>query len=290
MRIAHLTLGDFEVFGLNDGFFYLDGGTMFGVVPKVLWERKCPADPKNRIKLSTNCFLVKTPEANILVETGLGSKQSKRFLEIFSIQREQGLLSELKKIGLTVEDIDVVFNTHLHYDHCGGNTVVNREGTVVPTFPKAKYVVQKGEWEAALNPEEREKPGYIRDDFWPLKNSGRLKLIEGDCEIAKGVKAVHVPGHTAHHQCLRVQSQGKTLFFLGDLVPMTAHMNLAYVMSFDLLPQVTLNNKRKYYEESIREDWILAFDHDPEHYFGKVQKISEKYDFKPVRADVSESG
>jgi glyoxylase-like metal-dependent hydrolase (beta-lactamase superfamily II) len=287
MRVAHLSLGDFEIFGFNDGFFYLDGGTMFGVVPKVLWERKCPADPKNRIKLSANCFLVKTPEANIIVETGLGSKQSKKFLEIFSIQRDLGLPLELKKIGLNVEDIDVVFNTHLHYDHCGGNTVVNEEREVVPTFPKAQYIIQRGEWEAALNPEEREKPGYVRDDFCPLKNFGRLKFIEGDSGIVEGVQAIHVPGHTAHHQCLKVQSRGRVLFFLGDLVPMTAHMNLAYVMSFDLLPQVTLNNKRKYYEQSIREGWVLAFDHDPEHYFGQVQQVSGKYEFRPVSYDLS---
>ena len=288
MKIAHLSLGDFEIFGLNDGFFYLDGGTMFGVVPKVLWERKCPADPKNRIKLSTNCFVIKTPQATLLVETGLGSKQSKKFLEIFSIQRDQGLPAELKKIGLKPEDIDIVFNTHLHYDHCGGNTAANQEGEVVPVFPKARYIIQRGEWEAALNPEEREKPGYVRDDFLPLENSDRLRLIEGDYEIVKGVQAVHVPGHTAHHQCLKVQSQGRVLFFLGDLVPMTAHMNLAYVMSFDLLPQVTLNNKRKYYEQSIREGWILAFDHDPEHSFGQVQKISGRYEFLPVSYDVSD--
>jgi len=282
MRIEKLTLGSFEIYGLQDGHFHLDGGAMFGVVPKVLWQRRFPADEKNRIKLSLNCILVKTKKALFLVETGIGAKLDQKSSDLYAVKREPGLIPSLEKLGVGIEDVNFVINTHLHFDHCGGNTHKNKEGKIVPTFPKAKYIVQKGEWEYALHPCERDRTSYQADNFLPLEKHDLAWIIEGNKKISEGVEVALVPGHTAFHQCVKVQSQGEVLFFLGDLVPTSAHIGLPYIMSYDLFPLETLKNKKIYYEEAIKKDWILVFDHDPEHYFGKVLKEGDKYKFQPL--------
>lgn len=280
-----LHLRDFEIVGLRDGFFSLDGGAMFGVVPKVLWEKKFPSDSKNRIRLALNCFIIKTREVNVLVETGLGNKFNQKFSDIYSVEIKPGLVSALREAGIEVEDIDLVVNTHLHFDHCGGNTVENEKGEIVPTFPRARYVIQRGEWEYALDPSERDRASYLDENFLPVKKHGQLELIDGEKEIVPGVRAVPVPGHTAYHQCVKVESQGKVLFFLGDMVPTSAHVSLSYIMSYDLFPLETLKNKKKVYEQAIEEDWILAFDHDPDYFFGKVKKAGQKFEFEPLSSD-----
>jgi len=291
MRIEKLTLGSFEIYGLQDGSFRLDGGAMFGVVPKVLWQKRFPADEENRIKLSLNCLLIKTKEALILVETGIGAKLDQKSSTLYVIKREPGLISSLRKLGVGIEDINFVINTHLHFDHCGGNTYKNEEGEIVPTFPEAKCIIQKGEWEYALYPSERDQASYLTENFLPLEKYGLVRLIEGDQKISEGVEVLVVPGHTAFHQCVKVQTKEEILFFLGDLVPTTAHIGLPYIMSYDLFPLETLKNKKKYYEQAIKEDWVLAFNHDPGHYFGKVMKEGDKYKFQPLsvakRNDIS---
>lgn len=274
-----LKLGDFEILGLRDGFFYLDGGAMFGVVPRVLWEKKCAPDMKNRIKLSLNSLLVKTPEALVLVETGIGSKSDQRFRDIYGIERRPGLLTSLSRRGFRAEDVDVVINTHLHFDHCGGNTFRTEKGETVPTFPRARYIVQKGEWESALQPNEREKSSYLQENFLPLEKYGLLELVNGDQLVVPGVEVVLAPGHTSWHQCVKVQSRGQTLFYLGDLVPTSAHIGLPYIMSYDLYPLETMETRKKFYEPAIAENWILAFVHDPVHYFGRIRKKNGKYEF-----------
>jgi len=284
MRIKKLTLGSFEIYGLQDGLFRLDGGAMFGVVPKVLWEKRFPADEKNRIKLALNCLLIKTKKALFLVETGIGSKLNLKSSDLYSVKTEPGLIPSLRKLGVEAEDMNFVVNTHLHFDHCGGNTSKNKEGEIVPTFPMAKYIIQKGEWEYALHPSERDRASYLDENFLPLEKYSLAQIIEGKKQISAGVEVFPVPGHTAFHQCVKVQSQGEILFFLGDLVPTTAHIGLPYIMSYDLFPLETLKNKKIYYEKAIREDWILAFNHDPEHYFGKVVKEGDKYKFQPLPA------
>lgn len=274
-----LKLGDFEILGLRDGFFYLDGGAMFGVVPRVLWEKKYAPDMKNRIKLSLNSLLVKTPEALVLVETGIGSKSDQRFRDIYGIERRPGLLTSLSRRGFRAEDVDVVINTHLHFDHCGGNTFRTEKGETVPTFPRARYIVQKGEWESALQPNEREKSSYLPENFLPLEKYGLLDLVNGDQLVVPGVEVVLAPGHTSWHQCVKVQSRGQTLFYLGDLVPTSAHIGLPYIMSYDLYPLETMETRKKFYEPAIAENWILAFVHDPVHYFGRIRKKNGKYEF-----------
>jgi len=282
MTIDRISLDQFEIYGLRDGFFSLDGGAMFGVVPKTLWEKKFPADEKNRIKLALNSILIKTAKELILVETGIGGDLDPKFYDYYSVERKPGLVLSLEKLGYQAEDIDLVVNTHLHFDHCGGNTSKNEKGEDVPTFPKARYIIQKGEWEDALHPSERDKASYLEQNFLPLEKHGLLQLVDGNKEISEGVEVIVVPGHTSRHQCLKVSTGGKVFFFLGDLVPTSAHVGLSYIMSYDLFPQQTLENKREYFEQAIEEDWILAFNHDPEHFFGKVKKVNNKYTFEAL--------
>jgi glyoxylase-like metal-dependent hydrolase (beta-lactamase superfamily II) len=282
MTLDRLRLGDFDITGLRDGFFYLDGGAMFGVVPKTLWEKKCPADSRNRIKLALNSLLIRTPNAVVLVETGIGSKLRPKLAEVYGVEQKPGLLGSLQGLGFAPEDIDFVINTHLHFDHCGGNTVRNENGEIVPAFPRAQYVIQKGEWEWALNPHEREKVSYLAENFQPLADYGVLRLVDGDSPVADGVEVMLAPGHTARHQCVRVKSGGRTLVYLGDLVPTSAHIALPYGMSYDLHPLENLESKRTLYEQAIAEDWILAFVHDPDQYFGQVEKVNRKYEFRPL--------
>ncbi len=282
MTIDRISLGQFEIYGLRDGFFFLDGGAMFGVVPKTLWEKKFPADEKNRIKLALNSILIKTAKELILVETGIGGDLDPKFYDYYSVERKPGLVLSLEKLGYQAEDIDLVVNTHLHFDHCGGNTSKNEKGEDAPTFPKARYIIQKGEWEDALHPSERDKASYLEQNFLPLEKHGLLQLVDGNKKISEGVEVIVVPGHTSRHQCLKVSTGGKVFFFLGDLVPTSAHVGLSYIMSYDLSPQQTLENKREYFEQAIEEDWILAFNHDPEHFFGKVKKVNNKYTFEAL--------
>jgi glyoxylase-like metal-dependent hydrolase (beta-lactamase superfamily II) len=282
MTSDRLRLGDFDVFGLRDGFFYLDGGAMFGVVPKTLWVKKCPADAANRIMLALNSILVKTPGALVLVETGIGAKLGPRLRSIYCVEQDPGLIGSLARIGFAPEDVDFVINTHLHFDHCGGNTLRNEKGQVVPAFPRARYIIQKGEWEWALNPHEREKGSYQAENFRPLADFGILDLVDGDSPVTEGVEVRLAPGHTARHQYVLVKSLGRTLAYLGDLVPTSAHIPLAYGMSYDLHPLENLESKRRLYGQAIAEDWVLAFVHDPVHYFGKVRRAGEKYEFQPL--------
>lgn len=282
MTSDRLRLGDYDIYGLRDGFFYLDGGAMFGVVPKTLWEKKCPADAQNRIRLALNSLLIKTPAALVLVETGIGSKLDRKFHDIYCVEQDPGLLGSLARLGFAPEEIDFVINTHLHFDHCGGNTIRDEKGAVVPAFPRARYIIQKGEWEWAMNPHEREKGSYQAENFRPLADFGLLRLVDGDAPVTEGVEVMLAPGHTARHQCVKVISGGKTLVYLGDLVPTSAHIGLAYGMSYDLHPLENLENKRKLYSQAVAEDWILAFVHDPVRYFGRVGKVNQKFEFRPL--------
>ncbi|UCC40756.1 MAG: MBL fold metallo-hydrolase [Candidatus Aminicenantes bacterium] len=282
MTIDRIALKHFEIYGLRDGFFCLDGGAMFGVVPKVLWEKKYPPDRFNRIKFALNSILINTRNSQVLVDTGVGVDLDQKSIDIFSFEREPGLIPSLQKLGYEAKDIDLVVNTHLHFDHCGGNTFRNEKGEYEPTFPKAKYIIQKGEWEYAINPCYRDKPSYHTQNFLPLEKYGLVQFVEGDKEIIEGVEVILVPGHTSHHQCVKVCSEGMVLFFMAELIPTSAHMGLSYIMSYDLFPLETLENKKKLYDQAIKEDWIVAFDHDPQHYFGKIKKIDDKYKFEPL--------
>ena len=278
-----IALGKFEIYGLRDGFFYLDGGAMFGVVPKPLWEKLFPADESNRIQMGLNSVLIQTDEELVLVDTGAGFLIPPKFLEYYAIDRKPDLIESLKILGFTPEEITVVINTHLHFDHCGGNTSKNDRGETVPTFPNATYVIQKGEWEYARDPHSRDRVSYFKDHFLPLKDFGQLRLVDGDTEITSGIFVELMPGHTSFHQGVRVRSEAETLVIFGDMVPTSAHLGLGYIASYDLFPVTTFETKTAYFEKAVKENWIIALDHDPIHYFGRVKKVQEKYVFEPLQ-------
>ena len=279
-----ITLGDIEVIRLLDGTFRVDGGAMFGVVPRTLWAKRAVPDGENRITLALNCFLIRTPETTLLVDTGVGPDVDRRYVDFYSFERDSGLFGLLDDLGIKPGEIDIVVNSHLHFDHCGGNTLRTADGRWVPAFPNARYVVQRGEWEQALHPVERDKPSYLPVRLKPLGSPGTLSLVKGDALVAPGVEAVLIPGHTAFHQGLKVVSGGRTLFYLGDSVPTVAHIDLPYIMSYDLYPVDTFNNKKALLARAAEEGWVVAFSHDLSHPFGTLQRSGKRLDFVPAEA------
>jgi glyoxylase-like metal-dependent hydrolase (beta-lactamase superfamily II) len=256
-----LKLGDLEFHVVSDGHIYLDGGAMFGIVPKPLWEKRVPADERNRIKLALNCLLIYAGGKRILVETGAGGKWDAKRRDIYGIDGPK-LHEHLRGYAVMPGDIDIVINTHLHFDHCGGNTRLERD-KVVSVFPNARYVSRKGEYEAATHPNERTHATYHTENYKPLAESGQLDLIDSDTEIVPGVELVCVPGHTADMVCVKLTGGGKTAFILADLIPTTAHLPLAWTMGFDLDPMTVIEEKRKWLPKIAREEWIAVFVHDP---------------------------
>jgi len=263
-----ISIGDFELTALSDGIYHLDGGGMFGVVPKVLWSRKTTADQNNRIPTGLNSVLVRTGEKNILIETGIGHKLSEKMVEIYG--QPAKLLENLNTIGVSPEGIDIVINSHLHFDHCGWNTI-RRNGKIVPTFPKAKYYVQEGEWKHA-HEGQRDSVSYVHENYDPLVESGQMQLLRGNQEIVPGISVDVFPGHTRDMQALIVQSAGRTACYISDLIPTTAHLELNWVMSYDLYPLETIESRKRYYARAIQEKWLTMFTHDPEIPWSYVQR------------------
>lgn len=254
-----MKLGDFEIWPLSDGTFALDGGQMFGVVPKVLWEKKLPADCRNRVRLGLTCLLVQSGKQRVLIETGIGDKYEAKFADIYGIEHSTTLPTELKKHGLGTEDIDIVINTHLHFDHCGWNA--RRDGSkTVATFPRARYYIQRGEWEHALSPTERERAGYIEEFFEPAQ--AQTDFLEGDQEIVPGIRVELLPGHTRDLQGVWIESQGRQALFISDLVPTRAHLSYPWIMSFDLYPLETLATKKRLLPQLAKQDVLVVFPHD----------------------------
>lgn len=268
-----MKLGQFEIYPVCDGRFRLDGGAMFGMVPKVLWEPCCPADEQNRIQLALNCLLIRAHRRNILVDTGLGDKWQPKYRDMFAIERKETVLDALKKLGLCADDIDVIINTHLHFDHAGGNTAVE-QGVVAPTFRKAKYMVQRGEFHEAENPNERTKASYRAENLAPVDEMRQWEFLDGDTELFPGISVVVTGGHTAHHQAVKIESEGHVAFYLGDLIPTVSHLPLPYIMGYDLFPLQTLDAKRRVLTQALEEEWLLFFEHDPRVQFGYVKQDS----------------
>jgi len=264
-----LILGDFELTAVSDGIYHLDGGAFFGVVPKVMWERKVKADEKNRVPTGLNSVVLRTGHHTVLIETGIGNKLSEKMVKIYG--QPAKLLENLGALGVSPEDIDVVIDTHLHFDHCGWNTV--RKGDkVVPTFPKAKYYVQEGEWQHGRLQHERDAISYISENYDPLIASGQMHLLHGEQEIVPGVFVKVFPGHTAHMQAVIIKNGGKTACYISDLIPTTAHIDLTWVMAFDLFPLETIESRKRYYAQAIPEKWLTIFTHDPNTPWAYVEK------------------
>jgi glyoxylase-like metal-dependent hydrolase (beta-lactamase superfamily II) len=275
-------IGGLTVYAIQAGGQKLDGGAMFGVVPKPLWERKIPADARNRIQLGMRCLLVEHPIGLVLIDTGVGNKESEKFRDIYGIENaghagptwlEDGLAS----LKLRPEDIVMVINSHLHFDHAGGNTTKGPDGVIRPTFPNARYVLQSGELDYARHTNERTAASYFPHNFEPLAATGQLELIDGDREIVAGIHSVLTPGHTPDHQGLLIESNGELAFYIADLAPTSAHLPLAWIMGYDVEPLVTLETKRRILARAVDERWLVVFEHDPKTAWSRLAYDGKTY-------------
>ena len=267
--VHRLTIGDFELTAISDGTYHLDGGAFFGVVPKVMWERRVKADEKNLVPSGLNSVVVRTGEKTVLIETGIGNKLPDRMVKIYGQPSE--LLNNLSAAGISPGDIDIVINTHLHFDHCGWNTV--RQGDkIVATFPNAQYYVQEGEWQHARRQHERDAISYISDNYDPLIANGQMHLLKGDQDIVPGISVQVFPGHTQNMQAVIIESGGHTACYISDLIPTTAHIDLTWVMAFDLFPLQTIESRKRYYAQAMPEKWLTIFTHDPNIPWAYVEK------------------
>ena len=274
------SLGDLELTILSDGEYYLDGGTFFGVIPKIMWQRKWAPDDMNRLRAGLNSVLIRGGEKTVLIETGIGNKLNEKMQKIYG--HEEKLLTSLNAVGVAPEDIDVVINTHLHFDHCGWNTIYE-DGKPVPTFPKAHYYVQEGEWLHGQQQTERDRISYISDNYNPLISSGQMTLLKGDQELLPGISVRIYPGHTQYMQSVIIESNGKKACYISDLIPTMHHLDVAWGMAFDLYPLDTLFSKKKFYAEAIPEEWLVIFTHDPKTPWGYVRQNDDgKYNLAPL--------
>jgi glyoxylase-like metal-dependent hydrolase (beta-lactamase superfamily II) len=274
-------LGEFELYPVSDGYFWLDGGSMFGVVPKVLWNKLAPADRKNRVRLALNCLLVKSKDKHVLIDTGMGERFSRKMKEIYKLEREMSLLSSLARLEVKPRDIDYVINTHLHFDHCGGNTA-KADGKYVPTFPNAKYVIQRQEWFNARNPDERTKSSYRLNDFKPIEDAGQVLFVDGDQEVIPGIQVLLTNGHTLGHQSVLISTKSGSALYLGDVIPTTYHLKVQYLTGFDLYPVDLVNRKKEIVDCALKEKWLLVFEHDPEVVFAYLTEKGGKQILTPL--------
>ena len=272
--------GRLDLHLISDGNLWLDGGAMFGIVPKTLWQKKTPPDQQNRIRLALNCLLIQTGEKNVLIDTGCGIKYSEKEIQIYRIEHETNLLKELEQISLGPGDIDIVINTHFHFDHCGGNTVCEGE-EIVPTFPRATYWISRQEYQDANQPNERTAATYLPQNWKPLEERGLLHIFDEVSEVIPGVKLVHTPGHTAGHHSIKIESEGQVMFFIADLCPTTAHIRLPWIMGYDLFPMTTLQVRKEIYAQAVEEKWLLFFEHDPECPLGYLSQEEGQYVLQP---------
>lgn len=276
------TLGEWRIHAIQAGGQQLDGGAMFGVVPKPLWEKRIAADERNRIPMGMRCLLVEHESELVLIDTGVGNKETTKFHEIYGIENTVGdgptaLEDGIRAAGFTPADVTLVINTHLHFDHAGGNTTRSAEGDVAATFPNARYVVQRGELTYAQRANERTSASYFPPNWDPVIAAGRFELIDGEREILPGIRVRLTPGHTPHHQSVILTSKGETGCFLGDVCPTAHHLPLPWIMGYDVEPLVTLESKRALLSEALAENWLLVFEHDAHHGFGRVAHDGKGY-------------
>ena len=278
-----MRLGELEFHIFSTGRVLLDGGAMFGVIPRPMWEKKMAPDARNRITLSMNSLLIRAGGKRILVETGAGDKVNAKFRDIYGLDGPH-LWERLRDYGVRAEDIDIVVDTHLHFDHCGGNTRIEKD-KVVPSFPNARYVTQRGEFEHAMHPNERDHASYIEENYAPIEAAGLFDLREGDSVLAPGVELICVPGHTANMMCVKLTGGGKTAFLFADLVPTVAHLPLAWIMGYDLYPMTTLENKKRWIPAAVQEGWIALFAHDATVAAAYLRERDGKWEAEPTSVD-----
>lgn len=267
---------------VSDGTFWLDGGAHFGVVPRLLWEQIIAPDDQNRVPMALNCLLIESQGKKILVDTGVGDKVSAKRREILNLKRQKGLVENLKGKGVEPKEVAVVINTHLHADHCGGNTIV-KTGRAIPAFPQADYWVQEKEWEAAQHPNERTRAAYLPENFDPLQERGNLRLVRGDTSITSEVRSIVTPGHTRYHQSVVIESGGNKALYLGDLAPWAVNIErLAWVPAADVEPLLNIETKRRIREWVLEEEVLLIFEHDPNIRAGYLRPVENEFRVEAV--------
>ncbi|HEX6942448.1 MAG TPA: MBL fold metallo-hydrolase [Gemmatimonadaceae bacterium] len=283
--VETLTIGRLKVHAIQAGGQRLDGGAMFGVVPKPLWERRIKADERNRIQLGMRCLLIEHERGLVLIDNGAGNKENPKFHEIYGVENTgtngRTLLEDgLREVGVRPEDIALMIDTHLHFDHAGGNTWIDGAGVVRPTFPNARYVVQRGEYEWATHTNERTAASYFPHNFEPIVAAGQYDFVTGETEIWPGIRLLPTPGHTPHHQSILIESDGAAAFYPADLMPTSSHVPLPWIMGYDVEPLRTLETKRAILKRAVDEDWLLIFEHDAFVTSGRVQVDGRGYGFQ----------
>ena len=278
-------VGRFTVHAIQAGGVMLDGGAMFGVVPKPMWEKRIAADANNRIPLGMRCLLIEHDDGLVLLDTGAGNKETEKFYAIYQIanavelgaERRTALEAGIVAAGHRVRDVTLVINTHLHFDHAGGNTYVDADGLLKASFPNARYVVQAGEHHYAMHTNERTAASYFERNWEPLREAGKLELIEGDREIIPGISVIRTPGHVPHHQSVLIDGGGERACFLADVCPTASHLPLPWIMGYDVEPLVTLESKRFLLKRAEAENWLAIFEHDAVHAWGRVRNDGKAY-------------
>lgn len=274
-----MKIGKYQIHIIDSGYFYLDGGAMFGIIPKPLWEKTNPADEANRVKLATRNLLLVSDDKKILIDTGMGKKWSKKSVEIYKIEQDEfSLMSSLAKLSVKSEDITDVLLTHLHFDHTGGSTEMI-DGKSTPAFKNARYHVSEKNFNWATNPSERDKGSYIKDNFLPLFESGVLYFFK-DKFFDDEIEFIEVNGHTFCMQLVKISDFSNTILYCADLFPFSSHIPLPYVMGYDLQPLVTVEEKKQILPKAVKENWILCFEHDPFHSFATVEKTETGFKVK----------
>ena len=283
-----MKLGALQIDIVSGGRFRLDGGAMFGVVPKPLWERKFPADEANRVGLAANCLLVRGAGFTALIETGLGDKWNARERELYAIETRPTLVEGLAARGVAPEDVDAVVLSHLHFDHAGGATEI-RDGACLPVFPKATLYVQEAELAHAREPHERDRASYRPENWEPYAEAGRLEAVSGEAEVRPGLTLLPLAGHSAGMQAIRIDSGRKTAFYFADALPTSAHIPIPWIMAYDLYPVELLATKKRLLDRAAAEGWLCVFEHDPDVPWGMVvDELSGKRRVHPVAADRAE--
>jgi glyoxylase-like metal-dependent hydrolase (beta-lactamase superfamily II) len=266
-----MQLGDYRVEVIQDTEFRLDGGAMFGVIPRNLWSKVCPPDDQNRIRMNMNCVFIDTGTEKVLIETGIGDKWQPKHVSMYGIDRKQSLADGLRSsTGVTADEISIVVNTHLHFDHAGGNTSLDEEGQLVPTFPNARYFVSQAELDHAEHPSDRDRASYVSENWRPLIETGQLQGKPAEYEVVPGLRMETHPGHNRSMQCWRLEQGGQTLFGFADLVPMRAHVAAPWIMGYDLYPVDTLESKQRLLPQAVAENWLCLFYHDPDEPINRV--------------------
>ena len=271
-------IGKWKVTVLETGEFWLDGGAMMGSVPKVLWEKTNPPDDLNRICLSMRCLLLDDGENVVLIETGIGDKNSQKFINMFNIKQGRNALSNtLSKYNYSLENITHVILTHLHFDHAGGATKINENGKFVPMFPNAEYFISKTNWDAGLNPSPRDRASYLNENYLPLLDNKVLNFVDDNTEIIDGISTYVVNGHTYGQQLVKISDCNSSLIFCSDLIPLRSHIRLPWIMGYDLNAVLTLEEKDKFLNLAAKNNWILFFYHDPDTIAVTIKKDNDKF-------------